>query len=137
MPQSILTPSPVRRGSSLWRAACRSSRSVDIVLARCGTELCGALVGTHGHLAAGLRGRRIPVEDHLRGKDEVKGEASDEAVQDELVVDFLQGGEDAGEGAGEVIEDLVGLRGTISNADLSTEGREYDVILGMFLEDKN
>lgn len=48
----------------------------------------------------------IPVIDHLSGEDGVEGESSDEAVQNEWVVDFLYGREDAGERSGEEVEDL-------------------------------
>ena len=53
-----------------------------------------------------LAGRGLPVQDHLQSKDGVESETSDEAVEDDFVGDFLQGGEDAGEGAEEVGEDL-------------------------------
>ena len=53
-----------------------------------------------------LAGGAIPIVDHLRSQDRVEGEAGDEAVQDELVVDFLQGREDARQRADEVVEDL-------------------------------
>jgi hypothetical protein len=42
----------------------------------------------------------------LCGEDHIEGEAGDESVEDELVVDFLEGGEDARERSGEVVEDL-------------------------------
>lgn len=51
-------------------------------------------------------GGRVPVEEHLGGEDGIEDEAGDEAVEDELVVYFLEGGEDAGEGSEEVVEDL-------------------------------
>lgn len=57
-------------------------------------------------LPLGLLRRRIPVVDHLQRKNKVEGEARDEAVQDELVIDLLEGSEDAREGAGEIVEDL-------------------------------
>lgn len=53
-----------------------------------------------------LAGGRFPVQDHLQGEDGVEREAGDEAVEDDFVGDFLQGGEDAREGAEEVGEDL-------------------------------
>lgn len=65
--------------------------------------------GLFGGLAAcGLLLRRwaVPVVQHLGREDHVESEASDEAVEDELVVNFLEGGEYAGKGASEVIEDL-------------------------------
>jgi hypothetical protein len=42
----------------------------------------------------------------LDEEDGVKNKARDEAVEDERVVDFLKRGEDAGEGAEEVVDDL-------------------------------
>lgn len=67
--------------------------------------------GPFGGLAASgllllLRRWAVPVVQHLGREDHVESEASDEAVEDELVVNFLEGGEDAGEGASKVIEDL-------------------------------
>ena len=53
-----------------------------------------------------LASRRVPVQNHLQSEDGVEGEAGDEAVEDDFVGDFLQGCEDAGEGAEEVGEDL-------------------------------
>jgi len=50
--------------------------------------------------------RAVPVPQDLDEEDDVQGEAGDEAVQDERVWDFLEGGEDAGEGAEEVVDDL-------------------------------
>ena len=50
--------------------------------------------------------RRIPVVDHLRCEHKVEREARNEAVQDERIVDLLEGGEDARERACEVVEDL-------------------------------
>jgi len=50
-------------------------------------------------LELGGRGRlaraAIPVPNHLRSEHSVKSEAGNEAVQDEWVRNFLQGGEDA------------------------------------------
>ena len=57
-------------------------------------------------LALGLGGGGVPVVDHLRGDDGVQGETGDEGVQDQRVVHFLQGREDARERAGKVVEDL-------------------------------
>jgi hypothetical protein len=48
----------------------------------------------------------VPVVGHLGGEDSVEHEASDEAIQDKRVVDFLQRGEDARERAKEVVDDL-------------------------------
>ena len=50
--------------------------------------------------------RTVPVVDHLQSKDSVKCETCNEAVENELVIDFLEGGEDAGKRAEEVVEDL-------------------------------
>lgn len=58
-------------------------------------------------LPLGLLGRGVPVVDHLEGKDRVEDEARNEAVQDQLVVDLLESGEDARQGTGEVVEDLI------------------------------
>lgn len=59
-------------------------------------------------LLLGLRGA-VPVVQHLRSEDEVQGETGKESVQDELVVDFLEGGENARQRAGKVVEDLVSI----------------------------
>lgn len=63
-----------------------------------------------GNLAASsllLRRRgAVPVVQHLGGEDHVEGEAGNETVKDQLVVDFLESSEDAREGTGEVVEDL-------------------------------
>lgn len=47
----------------------------------------------------------VPVPDHLDREDGIERETGDEAVQNQWVGDFLEGGEDAGEGAEEVVED--------------------------------
>lgn len=60
-------------------------------------------------LRGGLALGRVPVVQHLRREDGIEGEPGDEAVQDQLIWDFLEGGEDASEGADEVVEDLVVL----------------------------
>ena len=59
-------------------------------------------------LALGLFRGSVPVVDHLDGEDGVEDKAGDEAVQNELVVDLLESGEDSGKRAGEVVEDLGG-----------------------------
>ena len=60
-----------------------------------------------GRLLCLLRRRRaVPIVHHLAGEDHVEGEAGDESIKDELVVDLLQGGEDAGQGSDEVVENL-------------------------------
>ena len=56
--------------------------------------------------SADLARGAVPIVDHLEGEDGIEDEARDEAVEDELVVDFLEGCEDTGEGAEEVVEDL-------------------------------
>lgn len=48
----------------------------------------------------------VPVVQHLGGEDHVESETGDETVEDQLIVNFLESSKDAGEGAGEVIEDL-------------------------------
>lgn len=53
-----------------------------------------------------LAGGAVPIVDHLRGKNGVQDKSADEAVQNELVVDFLECGEDARERAEQVVEDL-------------------------------
>lgn len=50
--------------------------------------------------------RAVPVVSHLHSENGVEHEASDGSVQDELVVNFLKGSEDAGERAEEEVEDL-------------------------------
>lgn len=50
--------------------------------------------------------RAVPVVQHLGRKDHIEGEASNESIKNELIVHFLQGSEDAGEGASEIVEDL-------------------------------
>lgn len=45
----------------------------------------------------------------MQEEDGVEGEASDEAVEDERVVYFLEGSEDAREGAEEIVDDLKNL----------------------------
>lgn len=57
-------------------------------------------------LSLRLRRGRVPVVDHLQRQDGVEREASNEPVQDELVVHLLQGREDARERAEEVVEHL-------------------------------
>jgi hypothetical protein len=42
----------------------------------------------------------------LCGKDGIEREGSNEAVQNDLIIDFLQRGKDAREGPEEVIENL-------------------------------
>ena len=99
------SPSPPRAGASLLLGACRlclgllrriSHRLFDVALSGGRKLVLGRL----------LAGRRLPVKNHLQREDGVEGEAGDEAVEDDFVGDFLQGGEDAGEGAEEVGEDL-------------------------------
>ena len=53
-----------------------------------------------------LPSRGLPVKNHLQSEDGVESKASDEAVEDDFVRNFLQGREDAREGAEEVGEDL-------------------------------
>lgn len=52
------------------------------------------------------RRRRVPVVQHLECDDHIEREPGHEAIKDELVVDFLERGEDASERAGKVAEDL-------------------------------
>ena len=91
-------PLALRPGRFLRRAPVRSGR---VAIGDGGLlALALALAGD------GLGGGGVPVVDHLGGEHGVEGEAGDEAVEDHLVVDLLDGGEDAGEGAEEVVEDL-------------------------------
>ena len=55
-----------------------------------------------------LARRGVPVIGHLQSQDEVQREAGKEAVEDQVVGDFLDGGEHTGGGAEEVGEDLCG-----------------------------
>jgi hypothetical protein len=50
--------------------------------------------------------RAVPVVHHLDREDGVEDKGSYDAVQDEVVIDFLKGGEDARQGTEEVVEDL-------------------------------
>lgn len=67
-----------------------------------------SLEGRDLALALGLLRGSVPVVDHLHGENGIEDKAGDEAVEDELVVDLLEGGEDSGERTGEVVEDLAG-----------------------------
>lgn len=78
----------------------------------------GLCTGSHGDSLVSSRliqlvrwstdfaGSTVPVVDHLESEHGVEDEARDEAVEDELVIDFLEGREDAGKRAEEVVEDL-------------------------------
>ena len=62
-------------------------------------------------LALRLLGRgAIPVQRHLQREDSIEHETRNEVVQDERIGNFLEGGEDAREGAEEVVYDLLGIR---------------------------
>lgn len=65
-----------------------------------------SLDGSNLALALGLLRGRVPVIDHLHGQNSVQSEASDEPVEDQLVVNLLESGEDARKGSGEVVENL-------------------------------
>lgn len=52
----------------------------------------------------------VPVVQHLRSKDDIKREAGDESVENELVVDLLESSEDARQGSDEIVEDLKGTK---------------------------
>lgn len=56
--------------------------------------------------SADFAGSTVPVVDHLESEHGVEDEARDEAVKDELVVDFLEGREDARKRTEKVVEDL-------------------------------
>jgi len=60
--------------------------------------------------SADFAGSAVPVVDHLESENGVEDEARDKTVEDELVVDFLEGREDTREGAEEVVEDLEAAR---------------------------
>lgn len=49
---------------------------------------------------------RVPVVNDLEEEDGIEAEASNEAVQNEWVVDFLQRGKDARKRSEEVVDDL-------------------------------
>jgi hypothetical protein len=51
-------------------------------------------------------GSTVPIVDHLESENGIEDEAGNEAVKDKLVVDFLEGCEDAREGTEEVVENL-------------------------------
>lgn len=59
----------------------------------------------------------VPIVQHLSGKNDVEAKAGDEAVENELVVDLLESCEDAREGTGEVVEDLVRHQELVVNWD--------------------
>jgi len=83
----------IRRRSS----ACNSLRHLLLICRNRLLQLLGF----------GLLGRRrVPVVYDLRKQDEVKGEASAEAVQDKRVVDFLQRSKNARERTKEVVDNL-------------------------------
>ena len=88
-----------------------------------------------------LAGRRIPVKNHLQREDSVESEPSDEAVEDDFVGDFLQGCEDAREGAEEVGEDLC-LEESLAFVDQSgwvgkTYGESRELTSASLAEDSN
>jgi hypothetical protein len=58
-------------------------------------------------------GSAIPVVHHLQSENGVEDEAGNEAVEDELVVDFLKGCEDTREGTEEIVEDLEGAKSVL------------------------
>lgn len=94
----LLTSSSCSRG--LGARLGRYTRTLGNRSLLSGLATCGLL----------LRHRTIPVVQHLGGKDHVESKTSNEAVEDKLVVNFLEGGKDAGEGASEIVEDLVEIK---------------------------
>lgn len=86
-----------------WRGCCSSGRwsGLGLALSFLWFRLCCLLL-------LGLRGA-VPVVQHLRGENEVQGETGKESVQNELVVNFLEGGENTRQRAGKVVEDLVSI----------------------------
>lgn len=57
-------------------------------------------------LAKSLCGGRVPVPGHLQSEHGIQDEACHEAVQNQLVVHLLEGGENPDERASEIVEDL-------------------------------
>lgn len=51
-------------------------------------------------------GRALPVVQHLRRQNDIQRESGYEPVQNDLVVNLLEGGEDPRERADEVVENL-------------------------------
>ena len=80
---------PLRRSSS--GAGRRSDRDLFLLLALC--LLC----------------RCVPIVHHLGSQNGIQGKTSNEPVEDQLVIHLLQGCEDSGEGAHEVVEDLCNI----------------------------
>lgn len=62
--------------------------------------------GSNLALALGLLRGGVPVVDHLHRENSVQSEASDKSVENQLVVNLLESGEDARKGSGEVVEHL-------------------------------
>jgi hypothetical protein len=106
--------SPGRREMNLSPASCartlarllrirRRSSARDgarrFLLVRCDRFLQLLRLGVLGR-------RRIPVVYDLEEENSVEGEASNEAVEDKRIVDFLEGSKDTGEGAKEVVDNL-------------------------------
>ena len=63
------------------------------------------MLGSRLCLLLGL-GRALPVVQHLAGQDDVQSEARHKAVQNEFVVDLLEGSEDTRKRSGEIVEHL-------------------------------
>lgn len=92
---TALTLAPSSRGRALALGRRRHAGALGHGLSVC--RLAGRF----------LLGRRgVPVVHHLRGENDVEGKASDESIKDELVVNLLDRGEDAGKRSDEVVEDL-------------------------------
>lgn len=90
--QSILAPSARSWTLSFWCSG-RGTRS--------GSDRHFLLL-----LALGLLRRGIPVIDHLCSQDRIEHEASNEPVEDQLVVHLLHCCVDSRQGASEIVEDL-------------------------------
>lgn len=92
MVRRILPPSACGGVLSLGRSSgrARSGSNRDLLLL----------------LALRLCRRRIPVVDHLSRENSIEHEASNEPIEDQLVINLLQRCEDSREGASEVVEDL-------------------------------
>lgn len=93
--QPILTPSARGRRLPGWLG-----RQSGALCNRC---LC--FLGNRLSLLLGL-GRALPVVQHLAGQDHIQSEAGHEAVENEFVVDLLEGSENARKRPGEIVEDL-------------------------------
>lgn len=86
-------------GGSLRPRPRRGSRCL-----RDGCLLCSNCA--RGLLLGGNWG--VPIPEHLDSEDHVEAETGDESVENQLIIDLLEGSKDAGQGAGEIVKDLIG-----------------------------